>query len=116
MLNDDLELLEPPVPALRLLVEVAPGRFARALLGLLLIGAAELIDLLPKATDVPAKRVDDRVEEPFELIARAGETGGVFRARKYRLRDSEQYRLRRAREDGPSHFDTAQHHRIAGTR
>jgi hypothetical protein len=78
VLHHELQLLEPPVVALRLLVGLAARRSPR--LGFALIRLPEPIDLLAQRTNIATQRVDDFVELRIEIVALGGETNRLFRA------------------------------------
>ena len=79
VLHHELQLLEPPVVALRLLVGLAARGAAR--LGLTLIRLSKPIDLLAEHANIAAQRVDDFVELRVEIVALTGDTSRLFRAR-----------------------------------
>jgi hypothetical protein len=115
VLHDELHLLQAAVSALRRLIEIALRGTARALLGLLLVHAAELLDLLAKLANVMTKRIDDRIELRIEVFV-TDEAYGLFRVAKYRLRNPQQHEFRTTREHGPTRFDTAHGDRIGRPR
>ena len=79
VLHHELELLQPPVVALRLLVGLAAR--GTPSLGFTLIRLSEPIDLLAEQPNVATQRVDDFVELRVEIVALTGDTSRLFRAR-----------------------------------
>jgi hypothetical protein len=68
VLDDKLQLLEPAIRDLRRLIRFSIDGATRLRLGGALVRPRELVDLLPRTSDVVPKGVDDRVELGFEVV------------------------------------------------
>ena len=95
-------MLQPPVVALRLAVELAVRRLPPAVFGVFLICARVLLDLLAQVAHLEPQGVDDGVKLRVEIVGLADSAGGLFRGSKYRSGHSQHHPFGGSREYRPA--------------